>query len=308
MSDVRYYHIHITRPPYCESSDMRLVTPDEIRYSTGHMGGVLLQDRDFPADTCPYRQEMVRQISPAIYAMVEAAKTAPNAELATMLEEDAKATVCSTCGELLGNHAHPSLVGHTYTSVTHRSTGKRKRPEERVPCPYCKGVLHFNDAGSKTNLECLQRQMCLDEGTIRDPLRDRLPLMAIPDFIHLADWLKTQASRGVTLEYGKMSASGGAATYSGLRKGGTLTPVSVTPAFPPVGGGMAPPPAIPAYTPAPESAPASVETSWSGDPEVPQTPVVLSNEEQTAVKLEETKKKDRERKAARRNLLKNVRK
>jgi len=71
---------------------------------------------------------------------------------------------------------------------------------------------------------------------------------------------------------------------------------------------MAPPPAIPAYTPAPESEPASVETSWSGDPEVPQTPVVLSNEEQTAVKLEETKKKDRERKAARRNLLKNVRK
>jgi hypothetical protein len=238
---------------------------------------VLLENMQFPAAACPYKKEMVKQEAEIAHPTKPqiTLTMAESAELTALLEEDAKAVLCSECGETLGNHRHPKNTGPAT-----RSLGPRKEVSAHPQCPHCGGRIHWNDHGAKVNMECLARQMYVAEGIITDPLNEKLPVLTAADFEALGAWLGLKRKSGVELKYGKMeSVAGGAATYSGLRKvTSTLTPTSVEPAFT-----------------APEPAPAEPEPT----PEE-------SEEEAAARKLEEIRAYDRERKRQRRAALKNA--
>lgn len=314
-----YYHIHTIDSPYCRDYYQSVWFPQEMEAQAAGVGGVLLSDMSVRTANCPYFLEMIKQQTTTLQESVQKLKEkqltstyrvaltpAQHTELGKLLEEDAKAVLCTECGEVLGKHAHPVAGGHGTTGVVHRKTGARKRPEDREQCPHCKGPLHFNDAGSKTNLECLQRQMCMYLGYIHDPQRDRLPVMTTKEFVLLAEWIIAQEGKGITLEYGKMSSSGGAATYS-ARRSKTVTPAvlvpeAMVPASPPSGGGIPPTEG----TSAPEDfrlpgPPREALEDMAAEAEA----APLTPEEEAEAKLEATRQKDRERKAKRRELLKN---
>lgn len=127
---------------------------------------------------------------------------------------DAASAVCEGCGEAMTDHRCGGAAGAT-TSVTYsRSTGPRKPPSAHPTCPHCGGRVHFNMGGTAINAECLNRQYSLDTGLMTDP-NGRLPVMTLETMRDIVAWAESLSTKP---SYGKMvSASGGAATYSGLR-------------------------------------------------------------------------------------------
>ena len=198
----RWHHVHLNAPPYCYSWSSKEALFHEVAGRAAALGGVAVPNRDFPALRCPYRLEMERSGStpPSAAASLTAVH---KAELQVMLEEDAKSVLCSECGELYGDHAHPSGKGEPVT-VLSRSTGPRKKASDRQPCAHCGGPMHWNDHGAKVNMECLVRQMYVDLGIITDPLNDKIPVLTASDFEALGAWIGLKKTAGITLVYGKM--------------------------------------------------------------------------------------------------------
>lgn len=302
-----YFHVHTIDAPYCTSYPSTGPEPITEAWQTK---GVILRNIPFSARECPYRQELDRNFAPVpvrqpptltpgiLYGMspdLHNREMLADEQRAKNTVDSALATPCPECGEMLGDHEHPTKGGgERVVTVTTRSTGPRKKQEERAPCPHCGGPMHFNDAGGKTNWECLHRQYEVAAGRMTDPLREKLPVATHTTIAAVGSWIDKQDQS--KLHYGKMESGGGAATFSQLRgmKGAGAGPVTPTPVLAPkptVQWTTIDPAADPATAPAPEPEP---------EPE-PET------EEQAAErKLEETRKKDRERKAARRALLKDA--
>lgn len=280
-----YYHIHTNVDPYCTSYPDSY-TPSQMHALVRSLRGVLLKAMPAPSENCPYRLEMSEQRS-----LVER----HNEELTILLEADAKAVVCSECGETLGDHRHPTVAAASPDPARSRS---RKKPEEREPCPFCGGPMHFNDAGAKTNFECLYRQFLLSSGTITDPLRDRLPVATHVDIVEMGDWIEgvVATSPVGTLKYGKMEAASGASTFAGLRR------IRTTASAPAVTTAEE----VPLLTVA-EFAESMAGAAFETAEEMASLVTIPEDEEAAAArKLEEVRKKDRERKATRRALLRDA--
>lgn len=290
-----YYHVHMTVDPYCVSWDHEKSSSHEVTAYAQGVGGKMLSGLPFPAKDCPYLlQSLEEQVSTG-YRVVR--QGVPGPQLGADIQEsidEALATLCPTCGETLGDHEHPTKGGgERVVTVTSRSTGPRKKPEERAPCPFCGGPMHFNDAGAKTNFECLYRQFLVASGTITDPLKERLPVATHLDIANLGTWIGKLVIARHDLTYGKMESGAGAATFSQLRRKAAPTTI---------------------LAPKPEPHTVTIDNKFREAEEiavlvpVPEEVKVHEETEEEAAerKLEETRKKDRERKAARRALLRNA--
>lgn len=135
-------------------------------------------------------------------------------------EENTADMICEDCDKPVSQHTCVSTAsaggsgGSGATVVTSRSTGVRKDPKARPQCPHCGGAVHFSMPGSLQNLECLLRQMYVDQGIIADPFA-RLPVGGIDQVREVVTWYD---SLRTPVTYGRMeSAAGGAGTYSALR-------------------------------------------------------------------------------------------
>lgn len=134
-------------------------------------------------------------------------------------EQDGSALLCEDCEQPLSNHrcnGGSSSTGSASAGAgtATRSTGPRKAPQARPPCPHCNGAIHFSMPGGLQNMECAMRQYYLDQGTIADPY-ERLPVYGLDEVGRMLDWSK---SLKTPLTYGRMeSAAGGAGTYAAQR-------------------------------------------------------------------------------------------
>jgi hypothetical protein len=131
-------------------------------------------------------------------------------------EADASTVVCEDCGKPVSEHACGSSGGGSGVSPSpvSRSTGPRKAPQSRPPCPHCGGAIHFSMPGGLQNIECIARQYYVDKGDIADPY-ERLPIFGLDELPLMYDWSKTLKA---PLTYGRMeSAAGGAGTYAAQR-------------------------------------------------------------------------------------------
>ena len=118
---------------------------------------------------------------------------------------------CSSCNGTLDNHKCPAQRRRNQPSG-------RKAVTEHPVCPHCGGRAHWNDQGTKVNVECLIRQMLLETGALASPY-DRLPVFEMDDIINFGKWLAKKKKEGVTLAYGKMAAENGAAgTFAAIRQ------------------------------------------------------------------------------------------
>lgn len=118
---------------------------------------------------------------------------------------------CSSCNGTLDNHKCPAQRRRNQPSG-------RKAVTDHPVCPHCGGRAHWNDQGTKVNVECLIRQMLLETGAIASPY-DRLPVFEMDDIINFGKWLAKKKKEGVTLAYGKMAAENGAAgTFAAIRQ------------------------------------------------------------------------------------------
>ena len=121
---------------------------------------------------------------------------------------------CEDCGKPVSDHSCGGSGGTVVVSGATRSTGPRKKPEERPPCPDCGGAVHFSMPGGLQNVECIMRQWYLDNEVIKTP-NDRLPLYGLDDLAEAVEWAKDLKD---PITYGRMeSAAGGSGTYASLR-------------------------------------------------------------------------------------------
>lgn len=122
--------------------------------------------------------------------------------------------VCEECGEPMDQHRHPKTG-----SGGGSGGGRRKNPAAHGSCPHCGGPLHWNEGGGKVNGECLLRQMMVEDGTITDPMTQRLPIATAVDYAKLGKWIEAKQASGAELRYGKMEAAGGSVggTFAALR-------------------------------------------------------------------------------------------
>lgn len=131
-------------------------------------------------------------------------------------EQDANDMICEGCEKSIAEHScGGSVTISTGPAPVVRSAGRKKDPDDIVPCPHCKGRMHMNLPTGTVNFECFMRQFWTDIGVITDPLLQRLPVWTVDDLEHAVAWSKTLAT---PITYGKMeSAAGGAGTYAAAK-------------------------------------------------------------------------------------------
>jgi len=130
-------------------------------------------------------------------------------------EADGASVTCEDCGKPLSEHTCNGSAGSGISpSPVTRSTGPRKAPQSRPPCPHCGGAIHFSMPGGLQNVECIARQYYVDKGDIADPY-ERLPIFGLDELKLMFDWSGTLKT---PLSYGRMeSAAGGPGTYAAQR-------------------------------------------------------------------------------------------
>lgn len=139
-----------------------------------------------------------------------------NVKLPDGSEQRSEDVICEECDRPISQHscASSGAVSGVAPAAVSRSTGPRKAPASRPPCPHCGGAIHFSMPGGLQNDECIMRQYYLDKGEIPDPYQ-RLPIWSIDEWARVVDWAK---SLKTSLSYGRMeSAAGGAGTYAAQR-------------------------------------------------------------------------------------------
>ena len=124
--------------------------------------------------------------------------------------------MCEECHKPVSEHSCNGGVSGVSPApvVSTRSTGPRKEPQARPPCPHCGGAIHFSMPGGLQNVECAMRQYYIDKGEIADAY-ERLPIYGLDELKLLWDWAQTLKT---PLTYGRMeSAAGGPGTYAAQR-------------------------------------------------------------------------------------------
>lgn len=143
--------------------------------------------------------------------------TATTVTLPDGSEQDATTVICKGCEMPMSDHSCGGAsvtITSGATAAPSRSTGPRKKPSERPPCPHCNGAVHFSMPGGLQNIECVMRQWYMDTGVIAEP-NARLPIYGPADVAEAQKWIETLAT---PISYGRMeSAAGGAGTYAALR-------------------------------------------------------------------------------------------
>lgn len=139
-----------------------------------------------------------------------------NVKLPDGSEQRSEDVICEECDKPVSQHScvNGGAAAGVAPAAVSRSTGPRKAPASRPPCPHCGGAIHFSMPGGLQNDECIMRQYYLDKGEIPDPYQ-RLPIWSLDEWARVVDWAK---SLKTPLSYGRMeSAAGGAGTYAAQR-------------------------------------------------------------------------------------------
>jgi hypothetical protein len=254
-TEIVSYHVHTDESPFCKSWSSEDGQAKATAWA-GENGGLVVGPYSYTSVMCPYKnqrkealaqredaddeprielpdppddapEETSEQAADAVIEEIEddepepipaplsATGTAVAADPASPPPTTTDETVCTVCGEPLDEHTHPTMAGGGRAS---RLGTTRKKPEEHPPCPHCGGRIHWNDSGGKVNFECLFRQRLVEQGTITNPLTDRLPIATASDLADLGLWITAKQAAGTPLRYGKMEdAGGGAPTYAALR-------------------------------------------------------------------------------------------